>query len=124
MKSETPYSAAVAIDCPRASNARPTLKRLSRIVCGLLLLSGLGVAGVSPVAAEDVAEERASAFRAATGAEKEDVPGGALMAGAYGIILVLFVGYAWHLGRGQRRLASELDHIQKALEHGPARSDA
>ncbi len=124
MKSKTLHSAARPGSRLDASAPQQAAKLLARLACGLFLLSGLSMAGAASVAAEDAAEERASAFRAATGAEKEDVPGGALMAGAYGIILVLFVGYAWHLSRGQRRLAGELDQLQKALERGPAGSDA
>ncbi len=49
---------------------------------------------VSPaLAQEDVDESRATSFQAVEGAQREDVPGGPLLIGAYGVTLLLLVGY-------------------------------
>jgi len=82
--------------------------------------------GVAPAAAQDPEEEttsagdpqedRASAFRAVRGAEAEQVPGGALLIGAYGAIFVLLLVYVWRLGRLHAANAEQLDGLARTLE--------
>lgn len=93
---------------------------LSRIAAlGLLwaLCSFLpAAAGAQEDAQKDAAEDRATSFQAVQGSAKEDLPGGPLLLGAYGFVLVIVVGYAARLGALQAKTSRELDRLTKALE--------
>ncbi|UJR86805.1 hypothetical protein [Sandaracinus amylolyticus] len=69
---------------------------------------------------ETAAESRATSFQAVEGPSTEDVPGGPLLVGAYGTILVLVLTYVAWLGRLQSTTARDLDRLQKALDRAPA----
>ncbi|AKF09739.1 hypothetical protein [Sandaracinus amylolyticus] len=69
---------------------------------------------------ETAAESRATSFQAVEGPSTEDVPGGPLLVGAYGTILVLLLAYVAWLGRLQSTTARDLDRLQKALDRAPA----
>jgi len=65
--------------------------------------------GVSPES------DRAQSFRAMTGPATEDVPGGTLLIGAYGLVwffLLLLVLRIWSVSRG---VAGELARLESAL---------
>ena len=68
---------------------------------------------------ETAAESRATSFQAVQGPSAEDVPGGPLLLGAYGTILVLLLTYVAWLGRLQSTTARDLDRLQKALDRAP-----
>ena len=65
--------------------------------------------------AQDAAEERAQSFKAVQGAVKEDVPGGPLLVWAYGLILLLVVGYLVRLVRMQQRSEREIARLAQQL---------
>jgi CcmD family protein len=62
------------------------------------------------------AEERSTAFRAVTGPETEDVPGGALLIGAYLAIWALTLGYLFRLGRIARGIESDVADLRETLK--------
>lgn len=67
---------------------------------------------------EDAAESRSAAFQAVEGEQKEQVPGGPLVVGAYGFILVLLVVYVARLGSLNAKNRVELDRLTQLLERG------
>ena len=66
--------------------------------------------------AVDPEEDRASAFRAVSGPEAEQVPGGTLLIAAYGVIWVLVLGWFWRLGRLQARTRDDLERLRASLD--------
>ena len=66
-------------------------------------------------AAQDAAEQRSRSFQAVKGAVKEDVPGGPLLVWAYGLILLLLIGYLVRLVRLQQRSERELARLAQQL---------
>jgi hypothetical protein len=69
--------------------------------------------------AEDPAESRSAAFQAVDpNSKKEDVPGGALLVAAYGVILVLLVAYVARLGSLYAKNRGELERLTRAVERG------
>jgi hypothetical protein len=81
--------------------------------------AGLGVLGsLAPLmhaAAQDAAEDRATSFKAVTGAVKEDVPGGPLLLGAYAAILVVIIAYGIRLVRMQQRAQTDLARLERQI---------
>jgi len=65
---------------------------------------------------EDAAESRSAAFQAVEGPSAEQVPGGPLLIGAYGVILVLLVAYVARLGSLHAKNQVELERLTRALE--------
>jgi hypothetical protein len=96
---------------------RLLLSRISAIglLCALCSLV-TAAAAAQEDAQEDAADDRATSFQAVQGAAKEDLPGGPLLLGAYGFVLVLVVGYAARLGALQAKTSRELERLTKALE--------
>ena len=89
------------------------------IFSGLLSVAPLTVlaqAGDEPAPATDPSEDRAASFRVVDGAVSEDVPGGALLVGAYGAVLVLLLGYVLWLGSLQAGSNKEIARLGAALE--------
>jgi hypothetical protein len=82
----------------------------SWLVSALLPLLFAGVA-----LAQDAAEERSTSFQAVQGAVKEDVPGGPLLVWAYGLILLLLVGYMVRIALLQQRSDRELQRLAQQL---------
>jgi CcmD family protein len=73
---------------------------------------GVALAQDAPPA-DDAASSRSAAFEAARGAQVEQVPGGALLVAAYGVVWVLLLGYVVSLGFRQSRVARELDRLRQ-----------
>lgn len=67
----------------------------------------------------DAAEDRAASFKAVDGAVTEDVPGGPLLIGAYGVILAVIVGYVVRIARLQQRAQDDLARLQRQLGASP-----
>jgi hypothetical protein len=67
---------------------------------------------------EDAAESRSAAFQAVEGPTAEQVPGGPLLLGAYGFILVLLIAYVARLGSLHLKNQVELERLARALEAG------
>jgi hypothetical protein len=65
---------------------------------------------------KDAAESRATSFQAVEGSQKDEVPGGSLMVGAYAFVLLVLVGYVGRLGALQSRTARELERLTRAIE--------
>lgn len=65
--------------------------------------------------AVDPASERSAAFRAVEGPQTEDVPGGPLLIGAYGVIWALVMLYVIRLGRMQSRTSEEVERLERSL---------
>ena len=62
------------------------------------------------------AGDRATSFKAVSGAVKEDVPGGPLLVIAYGFVWVAVLGYVLRLGRLQTRVEHSLGDLERALQ--------
>jgi hypothetical protein len=71
---------------------------------------------VEPPSATSVAESRATEFRAVTGGQGEDVPGGGLLIAAYATVLVIVLGYVVYLGRLTAGTNRDLDRLQSAID--------
>ena len=69
----------------------------------------------TPADAVDASESRASAFRAVTGPNVERVPGGTLLVAAYGIVLLVLLGYVYRLGALHARTTRDLARIEKSV---------
>lgn len=94
------------------------MKRALPAVFALLFL--LLAAPVLGQEEEDPAASRAESFEAAEpGAQTEDVPGGALMVGAYGAVWVLVLGYVMAIGFRHAKTARELEQLREDIgAHG------
>lgn len=91
----------------------------SALALWVLLQVALQVHEASAQAAqEDAAESRSAAFQAVEGPSSEQVPGGPLLIGAYGVILVLLIGYVARLGSLHGKNQLELERLSRAIEAG------
>ena len=70
------------------------------------------------VSAQDDPEEagRASAFRSVEGADAEEVPGGALLIGAYSVMWLFVFFYLFRMQRGQLAVQHEVERLGRVLE--------
>jgi CcmD family protein len=100
------------------------MKALLRAWALALALSALPGAALVPAAAaqdaaeeaaEGAAEERSMAFEASEGARTENIPGGALMIAAYGVVWLLVLGYVVSLGYRQARTHGEIERLRRDL---------
>ncbi len=66
--------------------------------------------------AEDPAESRSATFQAVEGSRGEQVPGGPLLVSAYGVVMVLLLGYVARLGLLQRKTAAEVERLSGAIQ--------
>jgi hypothetical protein len=66
--------------------------------------------------AEDPAESRATSFRAVSGSEGEDVPGGLLLVGAYGAIAVLLLLFLLRQRSQLQTLAGRISSLRGEIE--------
>jgi hypothetical protein len=85
---------------------------LGWLACATSLLFACAAAAQQ---APDAAEERSQSFQAVKGAVQEDVPGGPLLVWAYGLILLLLVGYLVRLVRMQQHSERELARLAQQL---------
>lgn len=72
--------------------------------------------GVALAQDEAPSTGRSTEFRAVEGSEAESVDGGALMVAAYGVILVLVLGYVLHLARLTAGTTAEVARLKAAVE--------
>jgi len=72
---------------------------------------------VEPPRATSVAESRATEFRAVSGGQGEDVPGGGLLIAAYASVLVIVLGYVVYLGRLTTGTNRDLDRLQSTIDN-------
>lgn len=100
------------------------MKLVRSFLFALFVLLTLPLAAQAPEqaregdAAKDAAESRATAFEAVEGPQKEEVPGGGLLVGAYAFVLVLVVGYVARLASMQSKTAAEVERLTRAIERG------
>ena len=107
-----------------------TLKTLKTLLLssalGLALALPLGGAslalaqGEPPPSAEDEADEaadsRATGFRAVSGAQVEDVPGGLMLVGAYGAIAVLLLLFLLRQQSQLRELGGRITALRAEID--------
>ncbi len=75
------------------------------------------------LAQEDAAAARSTAFQAVEGARPEDnVPGGKLMISAYGVVMVLLVGYVLRLGLLQRKTSADVERLTSLIKRTQPKS--
>ena len=79
-------------------------------------------AGVASAQEPDAAEERAMTFEAAEGAQTENVPGGALLIGAYGLVWLFLLGYVVSLGYRQARTRDDIERLRRDLASAKKRA--
>lgn len=99
------------------------MKRLLALTAFTCVLSAHSFAFVSQASADDVepprataaTESRATEFRAVSGGQGEDVPGGGLLIAAYGAVLVIVLGYVVYLGRLTAGTTRDLGRLEAAI---------
>lgn len=69
---------------------------------------------------EDPDDSRATSFRAVSGPDAEDVPGGTLLILAYGVFWVLIFGYVFRLGRLEALTRADVNRLERGLAEGAA----
>lgn len=94
--------------------------RVLVLLCAHVLLGAGGLlcaASAAPaLAQEDAAAARSTAFQAVEGARAEDnVPGGKLLISAYGVVLLLLVGYVTRLGLLQRKTSADVERLSGVI---------
>jgi len=97
----------------RRPQGRPAPK-----LAALLAATMSSLVWVTLASAQDAAEDRATSFKAVTGAVKEDVPGGPLLVVAYAAILMVVIGYGVRLVRMQARAQSDLARLERQVAAG------
>ena len=104
---------------------------------GLIAAAWLTVLAPSGVLAQDQAEDaaeqnadtpdnedRASAFRAVSGPQTEQVPGGKLLIAAYGIAWVLILLFLWRMQKMHVATKKETARLAELLKESPYRGKA
>ena len=86
------------------------MKRALGIV---VLWIGLGLAPAALAQPPD--GDRATTFQRVEGPVTEDVPGGALLVGAYGVAWALILLYVLRLGMLQTRVARDVERLERSL---------
>ena len=83
-----------------------------------LLLGSMSTLSLATIAAaqEDAAESRSATFEAVEGAQAEDVPGGALLIAAYGVIFLLMLGFVGSIAARQARTQRELAQLRQDIQ--------
>lgn len=102
------------------------MKRLIALIACTFVLSVNALAFTPAAFADDIdpavantqnaGESRATEFRAVSGGQGEDVPGGGLLIAAYATVLVIVLGYVVYLGRLTAGTHRDLDRLQAAIE--------
>lgn len=80
------------------------------------LASAQDASGQNASGREDAAESRAATFEAAQGAQTEDIPGGALLIAAYGVIFLLLLGFVGTIAARQARTQRELAQLRQDIQ--------
>lgn len=98
-----------------------TAVRLTKGKLGGLVRAGLfawlmALAPLAQAQDEDAAGSRSATFQAAEGARTEDVPGGSLLIGAYGVVWLLVLGYVISLGVRQAHTARAVERLRQDIE--------
>lgn len=87
---------------------------MSRIRAHIVaLITSISTAGLA--LAQDAEQSRATAFRAVTGPQADQVPGGTLLIVAYAIVWALLFLYLFRIGRLQTLTRDEIEKLEKRL---------
>jgi hypothetical protein len=92
------------------------------VVFGACVLAGPAVGPMAIHAqddAQDIQDDRATAFRAVEGAPEEQVPGGPLLLGAYAIVWVALLLFVLRLAYLYAKTRRDLDGLERRLGGGP-----
>jgi len=102
---------------------------MKQLIAALALAFALTAPILAQEATEDESAEEASpedretSFQNVTGPQVEDVPGGALLIGAYGVAWFLVVAYLWRLAGLSRRTAADVDALHQAVKNASQEKD-
>jgi hypothetical protein len=66
--------------------------------------------------AEEIADSRATGFRAVDGAQVEDVPGGLMLVGAYGAIAILLLLFLFRQQSQLGALSARIDSLRSEID--------
>lgn len=72
----------------------------------------------APAGAADAESDRAQSFRAMTGPATEDVPGGALLIGAYAIVWLMVLLLVLRIGSVSRKVDADLRRLEQNFAEG------
>ena len=89
--------------------------KLLRTLGLVAFLSTPGIAAAQGAEAGETPDDRATAFRAMTGAEQESVPGGALLVGAYGLVFGFTLLYVIRLAAFSRGTDARIARLEERL---------
>jgi hypothetical protein len=73
--------------------------------------------------ADEVADSRATGFRAVDGAQVEDVPGGMMLVGAYGAIAILLLLFLLRQHSQLGDLSTRIDVLRSEIERQRAKDE-
>jgi hypothetical protein len=93
-----------------------TIRAVARSLVRAGALASFLVCGTALAQEEDPGESRAATFEAAEGAQAEEVPGGALLIGAYGFAWIALFGFIGSIALRQSRAWNDLTRLKKELE--------
>lgn len=92
------------------------MRRLYLAIALALAMFAAGPAAAALAQQEDAAESRAATFEAARGAQLEELPGGALLIAAYGVVFLLVLVYVVSIAFRQATTARELDRLRQDMK--------
>ncbi len=96
---------------------------MRRSVAAGVAVMALALGATTMVAAQadddDPAASRSATFQAVEGPTTEQVPGGALLLGAYGAFMLMTIGYLAHLARLASGTQREVARLRRVLERAP-----
>jgi len=72
---------------------------------------------------ETPGESRSAEFRAMEGPPEDQVPGGALMVAAYGLVWLLVLLYVFRVGKLGAATARDVERLEKSLARGDGETD-
>lgn len=95
------------------------------VFIGLVVALLAGAAGAQQSPGNDPAGQRSMAFEPGLGDAGQDrVPGGRLVAMAYGFVLLAIGGYVAFIARNAAKLEDDVRALEDALARGPKGDDA
>jgi len=104
------------------------MRRLTRLLAPLSLILALTALAATSRAQEeeadapsaaDAASDRATSFRAVSGSEAEEVPGGTLLIASYALIWIFLMLYLHRVGRLSATVRADVERLSAAIEARP-----
>ena len=99
------------------------MRHIRAALFAFTLVVGAGFVSAASAQEPDAAEDRAMAFEAADGAQTENIPGGGLLIGAYGIVWLVVLGYVLSLGYRQARTRDDIERLRRDLASAKQRAE-